>query len=69
MERMSRARTLTYETTVPGPFAGISIDLYGPRTQTRRHRLKIRKKGVTPVDEDDVVGEGDLVRMVKEPAE
>ena len=65
MERISRARTLTYEARQPSIYDALAMhSMFGVRTVTQRRELNIAKGESQPVSEDTTVHVGDLVRSV-----
>jgi len=65
MERMSRAKTLTYQVGGLTSYqSALSRLVYGPG-ETRRHKLNVRQGQVEPIQEDFTVQVGDKVRSVE----
>ena len=68
MDKMSRARTLTYQVHVPSlpeTVKWLGSALYSePRVETRRRKLKVPEGQVQPLAVDLVVRIGDKVRSV-----
>jgi hypothetical protein len=66
-DQMSRARTLTYQTSVPSPtqvFLRPFVSSIGPQVELRRRKLEVPEREVSPLDEDLVVRVGDKARSV-----
>lgn len=62
MDKMSLARTLTYQVRVPSSFDWVLQA--GGRLETRRRKLQVREDQVSPLAEDLTVRVGDKVRSV-----
>lgn len=68
-EKISRARTETYEVEVP-TIPTIPIDeifgysLRSSRRETRRRELKVQKRDIEPIEEEYTVKVGDKVRSI-----
>ncbi len=66
-DRMSRARTLTYQVRRPSPYEQLARSAtlaLGPSFETRRRKLQVPKDQVLPLTEDLAVKVGDKVRSV-----
>lgn len=67
MEKISRARTLTYQVRVPSPYERTFLGmgrLLAPDYETRRRKLQVGEDQVSPLDEDLAVRVGDKGRSV-----
>lgn len=62
MDKMSRAKTLTYTVRV-NPAVSLAEELLGTRNETRRHKLEVDQ--VEPIDENLTVQRGDKVRSLE----
>ena len=67
-ERISRARTETYEVDLPpAPELTLAVDFLTrtrSRRETRREKLKVEESDVKPIEEEYTVKVGDKVRSV-----
>jgi hypothetical protein len=64
MDRMSRAKTLTYQVQVSSAYDAMARQISGLFIETRRRKLKVPEGQVSPIAEDLIVRIGDRVRSV-----
>jgi len=66
-QKMSRAKTRTYQVTVPSPYQLKSATLFGDivaHTETRRSVLEVDEQDIAPIKDELVVKVGDRVRSI-----